>query len=293
MKIAVGFFDGVHLGHRAILDGVDAAVTFKRHPLELLAPERAPRLLMSAPDRIAAIRAAGVREVAALDFTPEFAAMEPERFAEYLRGAPGRFKAAGGVRDDGTLTLRCGGNWRFGRGGRGDAALLGRLGFNVEVVPFRTVEGERISSTRIRSAIAAGDIALANAMLGRPWTMRGVVFAGKGLGGSLGCPTVNIKTGADGEAARLAEPPRGVYAVEAGGVRGVANFGTAPTMGDAAWREPVMEVHFLGPVPSEAKSGGELTVSILRFLRPECRFESISALKAQISADCAAAFSAD
>ena len=275
--LAVGFFDGVHLGHQAILGRAAAALTFSSHPLELLAPERAPRLLMGLDDRIAAIRACGVGRVVVMDFTRELAAMPAEAFADAL---PEEGKSGG---------VLCGDNWRFGAGGRGDAAFLRARGVAVEVVPYASWRGERISSTRVRAALEAGGMGDAAAMLGRPWSARGEVFAGKGLGSRIGFPTVNVRLA--GLQLRLR---RGVYAVEACGRRGVANYGVAPTMGEGAWPEPVLEVHFpgCGPAPSPA-AGESLSVAFLRFLRPEMRFRSVDELRRRIAADCEALASQD
>lgn len=270
--VAAGFFDGVHLGHRSILAGADCALTFRNHPLEVLRPELAPPLLMSYEEREEAIRACGVGEVVALDFSAELAATPAEDFAgKWLSGAD---------------AVRCGGNWRFGAGGRGDANLLRAMGLRVEVAPYSMFGGGRISSTRIREAIAEGDMALAAGMLGRPWAVTGAAFPGKGLGRALGFPTLNIRPDA-----ALQRPPRGVYEVEMFSRRAVANWGVAPTMGGDAWREDVLEVHFDDAPPPEAPAlGGRTKVSILRFIRPERRFDSVDELKAAMAADCAAVF---
>ena len=270
-SVAVGFFDGLHLGHRAILRGADAALTFRQHPLTVLAPERAPRLLMSAEDRIAAIGAC-VGEVRALDFTRELADLPAEGFIGILRET-----AAGAP-----LKVRCGANWRFGKGGEGDAAFLRERGIAVEVVDYATYGGEPVSSSRIRRCLESGDVEAANAMLGRAFEVTGTAFAGKGRGAGMGFPTINI---------RLSRPVSlrlGVYAVEMAGRRGVANFGHAPTMGDAAWREPVFEVHLLEGIPDGAAPVAG-PVRILRFIRDERTFDSVDGLTRQIAADCAAA----
>lgn len=266
MKTAVGFFDGVHVGHQAILRGADAALTFRNHPLSVLRPESAPALLMSFEERAAAIRACGVSEVVALDFTRELAGLSPREFVERVwRGrAP---------------TVRCGANWRFGRGGSGTPDLLRAMGVDVEVVPYAEYGGAPVSSTRVRQALAAGRMEDAAAMLGRAWEVRGVVRSGKGLGRGLGFPTVNVVPAAGG--VRL---PLGVYAVEVGGLPGAANYGVAPTMGERSWGEPVAEVHFLDGAPG-LRPGDEAAVRFLRFVREERRFADADELRGQIARD--------
>ena len=274
MTVAVGFFDGVHLGHRAILSGADVALTFRNHPLSVVAPERAPRLLMDFDARVAAIRACGADEVRAFDFTPEFARLEPDEFLRIAGISPG-------------TTVRCGANWRFGRGGAGDAEYLRARGIDVVVAPYVFHGGERVSSTRIRAALERGEIEDANAMLGRPFAASGVPFSGKGEGARLGCPTLNLRL--DSLEIRL---PRGAYAAEIGGSRAAVNWGVAPTFGERAWEKPVLEAHFLGLPPDgvgKSRSGNAdsgITVEFLRFLRPEMKFSSFEELKAQIARDC-------
>ena len=274
--LAVGFFDGVHLGHRAILSRADAALTFRNHPLSVLAPEKAPRLIMKPEDRVAAIKACGVKDVMVLDFTRELAAMTADEFAcEYFLAANGR---------KGAQRIICGENWRFGKGGEGSAEFLRRKGIEVTVVSYAEYKGERISSSRIRAALERGEIEDANAMLGRRYQVSGTREAGKGLGRRIGYPTVNLRLSASASFLRL---PLGVYEVEVEGVRGIANYGLAPTMGEQSWREPTLEIHFLVPAPSSLIPDPSSPVSFLRFVRPEKKFASLADLKAQIAADCA------
>lgn len=277
MTVAIGFFDGVHLGHQAILAGADVALTFENHPLSFLAPERAPRLIMSWTEKAQTIRDLGVH-VTAIDFDADVAGWSPERFLEMLKGYATDWSDELKIPAE-PLRIRCGANWRFGKGGAGDAALAQAHGIETTVVPYAEHKGGPISSTRIRKALEAGELEDAAAMLGRPFAVRGTAFAGKGLGRGLGYPTLNLNLDLN---LRL---PRGVYAVTAGGVRGVANFGLAPTMGERAWTEPVLEVHFLEPPPVEAPSAVELR----RYLRPERRFATLDELQAQIARDCAEA----
>lgn len=265
--IAIGFFDGVHLGHQRILAEARTAITFRNHPLAILAPERAPRLIMTFEERQAAIRACGIREVVALDFTADLAAMEPEEFAR-------RFLTES--------IIYCGANWRFGKGNRGNPALLDALGYATKVTPFATHCGERISSSRIRAAIEKANIDDANAMLGRPWRVSGRVVTGKGVGRQIGFPTLNLIL--DDLCLNL---PQGVYAVRADGVSAVANWGVAPTMRENAWPVNVLEVHFIDTPPLSSATACQ--VEFLRFIRPETKFPDIDALKAQIAADIAAA----
>ena len=270
--LAVGFFDGVHLGHQSILRGADAALTFRNHPLSVLAPDRAPALVMGFDERLAAIRACGVEDVVALDFTPELANMEP---SDFLRLVAERHPFS---------SVRCGANWRFGRGGIGGADWLRAHGVPVDVAPFAMHAGERISSSRIRECLGRGEIGEANAMMGRVLKVAGRTFRGKGLGRSLGFPTVN----ASSDSPALGLLPRGVYLVETGGVRALANYGVAPTAGDRAWAKPVLEVHFPdgGAPAADAAEDSPIEVSFLRFMRPERRFSSLDELRMQIAADC-------
>ena len=269
--LAVGFFDGVHLGHQAILKGASVALTFRNHPLSVLAPERAPRLIMTCEERVAAIKACGVGEVTVLDFTPELANMPAGEFANSF------LKRSG----DCFPVLRCGANWRFGKGGLGDAAFLRSRGYDVEVVPYAEYRGEPVSSSRIRQCLESGAIGDANTMMGRKFQVQGSRFKGKGLGTAIGYPTVNLKL----ETLNL-KLPLGVYEIELDGVKGVANYGFAPTMGDEAWQVPVLEIHFLNSSPSDFVSKS-MTVDFVRFIRPERKFASIDELKRQIAADCA------
>jgi riboflavin kinase/FMN adenylyltransferase len=271
--VAVGFFDGVHLGHRRILEGADAALTFRNHPSSVLRPESAKTLLMPYSEKEEFIRACGVKNVIALDFTPELASMPPEKFIDFIASFS---------------KVRCGADWRFGKGAKGDAEFLRGRGFEVEVVPYAELDGERISSTRIRAALEKGDLNSVNWMLGRNWRLTGAIVRGKGVGRELGYPTVNLEI--------LNSPPElpaGVYEVDVFGIKAIANFGYAPTMGDAAWKEKILEIHFKGGRPSDLDDlagGSVLKVEFVRFIRPERTFATFEELKAQIATDCAMVF---
>ena len=267
MNLAVGFFDGVHLGHQRILAHADAALTFTNHPATVFAPDRAPRLLMTAEERLAAISALGVGRVVACDFTPALANQPARAFADSLRQ---EFPDLD--------TVFCGPNWTFGAGGAGTADTLRALGFSVTVVPFATWRGEPVSSTRIRVALGEGDVSAAAAMLGRPYAASGRIVPGKGAGRTIGFPTLNVMPA-------LGDLPlaRGVYAVDTPLGRGLANWGVAPTMGDRAWPSPVLEVHLL--IPPSAPPPTALRVAFMEFIRPERAFESIDDLREQIARD--------
>ena len=282
--LAVGFFDGVHLGHQAILKGADAALTFRNHPLTVLAPEKAPRLIMSCEERVATIRACGVENVEVLDFTPELAEMSAEKFAsEYFLTARGRKEAQ---------RIVCGENWRFGKGGEGSAEFLRGMGIEVTVAPYAEHKGERVSSSRIRACLERGEIEDANAMMGRRYQVSGFRFQGKGLGGKIGYPTVNLEISEReldelGESSRICLR-RGVYEVEVGGAKAIANYGIAPTMGDRAWSSPVLEIYILQSTPTPLiYTSNSTEVEFVRFIRPERKFDSLDDLRRQIAADCA------
>lgn len=271
MNLAVGFFDGVHRGHRRILAGADAALTFRTHPATVFAPQRAPKLLMTVDRRVEAIGSALRSHDAAcvrlLDFTSAFASIPAADFAEGLR------------RDYPELeTIFCGPDWTFGAGGKGNAAFLQARGFQVSVVPFVDVNGAPVSSTRVRRALAGGDLADVTACLGSPWRVEGVVASGKGLGRTLGVPTLNVRVPSE-----LVPPPYGAYAVQTVWGRAVANWGLAPTLGERAWREPTLEVHLLEQVPQETPAS--LSVEFLAYLRPERAFPTLTALQHQIAED--------
>ena len=231
---------------------------------------------MSVEERVAAIRACGVKDVTVLEFTQELAAMPAEEFlTRHLSSSVSRLPSF----------VRCGANWRFGAGGAGDAGFLRSRGIAVEVVPYAEFKGERISSSRIRRCLESGEIGDANAMMGRRFQVSGSRFCGKGLGKEFGYPTLNLKL----ETLNL-KLPLGVYEVEVGGRQAIANYGLAPTMGDMAWHRPVLEIHLLGGCSDSLNSFNscsELSVSFLRFIRPERKFDSVQDLQRQIAADCA------
>ena len=288
----IGNFDGVHLGHRAMLGRVREAAdrlalpavvtSFEPLPREHFDPEGAPPRLQGLRDRVASLRGAGVDRLLLLDFDAALAALSPDAFVErVLVGALG------------ARHLVVGDDFRFGRGRTGDfdslVAAGARAGFTVERAPTVTVElgGEgpvRVSSTRVRELLGGGDLDAAARLLGRPYRISGRVVHGEKVGRTLGFPTANVALG------RLKPAPRGVFAVratvaETGEVHdGVANLGVRPTVGGLRL---LLEVNALDGAP--ALYGRHLAVDFLARLRGERRFDSLEALREQIGRDAAAA----
>ena len=242
--LAAGFFDGVHLGHQRVLTGTVErarktgaqawALTFNRHPLAVLAPSKAPPLLTTKEERLERLEALGLDGVLMLTFTRKLALQSPEHFVRWLCGDPGQAFPNGKLSE-----VRCGANWRFGCRAAGTPELLTmygeEYGFRVTIVPYAYYQEREISSTRIRFAIQAGNLGDATEMLGRPYSVRGVVMKGRGIGASLGFATANIQPQAD------ILPPLGVYATgtQVGGryYNSISNFGVCPTVG--ANRDPI------------------------------------------------------
>lgn len=284
--VAIGVFDGVHLGHQALirramgeadrLGGSAVVLTFHPHPARVLRPDSAPHLLTSTPHKIRLIEELGCGFLLQIKFDAAFAAQPPEVFIEALASSAG------------SLRMVCvGHNWAFGKGRAGNVALLAALGekFGFETLEIEPVEidGELVSSTRIRKAVEAGDFHTARRFLGRDYTILGTVQPGAGRGRGIGFPTANLS------AHNERFPPNGVYAVRvlmnSRWFKGVANVGVRPTVGNALDR--VLEVHifdFSGDL-----YGYDLEVKFERFLRPEKKFSSIDELRDQIARDAALA----
>ncbi len=285
--LAIGVFDGVHLGHQAVLrralddarvaGGTAVAVTFDPHPVRVLRPEQAPRLLTSTPHKLRLIREFGLVHILLIPFDLTFAMTEPAAFIRALASA------AQPLRE-----ICVGFEWSFGKGRAGNLALLEQLGqelgFDEIGVPTVEVDGEIVSSTLIRRAVETGDLGRAARLLGREFTILGTVVEGDHLGRQLGFPTANLS------AHNEQFPPNGVYAVEARlGVqrlRGVVNIGVRPTIQNAGG-ERVFEVHLFDF--AEIIYGEDLEIAFRGFLRPEQKFPSLDALRAQIARDAAQA----
>ncbi|MEQ1858960.1 MAG: bifunctional riboflavin kinase/FAD synthetase [Chthoniobacteraceae bacterium] len=280
--LAIGVFDGVHPGHRAVISraladaraggGNAAVVTFDPHPAKILRPEKAPRLLTSTAHKLRIIRSLGAEHILALPFTREFAATEP---ADFIRA----IAAACELRE-----ICVGHEWAFGKDRAGNLALLdqlgGELGFDEVGVPAVEIDGEVVSSTALRAAIENGDLARAARLLGREYSILGTVQRGEQLGRKLGFPTANLA------AHNEQFPPNGVYAVDVliddARLRGVANIGVRPTIAHATG-ERLLEVHVLDF--AREIYGADLEVVFRRFIRAEQKFPSLDALRAQIAAD--------
>ncbi len=274
----LGNFDGLHRGHQALLalaadcareqDAVRTVVTFEPLPAEYFRGRRAPVRLMSLREKLSTLMAFGVERVLLLRFNRELAEMPAETFVDRVL-----------VDGLGARAVVIGDDYRFGHQRRGDAALLRRLGdtrgFVVRQLDTVRAEGQRSSSSAIRSALAAGDPGLAATMLGRPYTVSGRVTHGRGLGRDLGAATANFAL------RRRGVLRHGVYCVRAGGHPAVANFGVRPSVEEAGME--LLEVHILDG--EHTLYGKRIDVQILHFLRPEQRFDDLDALRAAIAAD--------
>jgi riboflavin kinase / FMN adenylyltransferase len=281
LHLALGVFDGVHLGHRAVItaavraaetdQGVAGVVTFDPHPIRVIAPQKAPSALLATLAHKAKIMGdLGVELFVPLTFDRDLAATPAEDFIDRLLAGPVR-------------SLAVGEDWRFGQNRGGDVEFLRQRarqdGFRLIAVPPVMLEGERISSTRIRQAIRDGNLEAAARMIGRPYSVSGPVVKGQELGRTLGFPTANVAT------AEAQIPPDGVWAVsarQADGpwLDGVANLGVRPTV-DGNSR--LLEVHLLDFAGD--LYGRDLEVEFREFLRPENRFNSLEELRLQIAKD--------
>jgi riboflavin kinase/FMN adenylyltransferase len=261
--VAIGSFDGVHAGHRSVIDTAVAAgprptvVTFHPHPREVLGNQVA--LLTTLERRLELLAEAGVEEALVVEFTSEVAALEPEQFVESYLDAIGAKVVAAGE------------DFRFGRGRSGDLATLGRLGLETRVAPH--VEG--VSSTRIRQLVGAGEVREAAAPLGRPVEIDGTVVTGESRGGTLGFPTANLRTEPN-----VLVPGYGIYAGRALDHGAAVSIGVNPHYGGAERKVEVFLLDFEGDL-----YGRRLVVELWERLRDEAAFESEEALVAQIARD--------
>jgi riboflavin kinase/FMN adenylyltransferase len=276
--LTIGNFDGVHRGHRALLERVSAkacelgvascVLTFEPHPREFFAPQAAPARLTRLRDKLSLIAAAGIERVHIARFDARFAALSAERFVDEV--------LVGGL---GVKWLLIGRDFRFGERRAGDYAVLqafgARRGFALEAMPDVVYDGVRVSSSAVRAALAAGDLRAAERLLGHPYTISGRVVHGAKLGRGLGFPTANIVL-------RRPPPLAGIFVVEVDGLgRGVASLGRRPTVNPVP--VPLLEVHLFD---WERELYGEhLRVRFVEKLRDEQKYDGLEALKAAIARD--------
>jgi riboflavin kinase/FMN adenylyltransferase len=281
--LAIGVFDGVHLGHQAVIrhavearqrwGGNSVVLTFHPHPVRVLRPNDAPRLLTSTQHKQQFIERLGVDAFLIQEFSQAFAKTEPDEFVRLLVQSSNQLK-----------TICVGEDWSFGANRSGKVSLLRALAesyqFQLQDIAPLAIDGQIVSSTRVREAVEQGEFTLAERLLGRPFTILGTVVKGNHLGRELGFPTANLR------AHNEQFPPNGVYAVTAS-VTGteygaVANIGFRPTIQERGG-ERLLEV-YLFDFDSEIY-GRDVEVRFLQYLRPEKKFSSLSDLQAQIRKD--------
>ncbi|MBV9392769.1 MAG: bifunctional riboflavin kinase/FAD synthetase [Verrucomicrobia bacterium] len=281
VNLAIGVFDGLHLGHQAVIGRAmnsrtrarTVVMTFDPHPVRVLRPEKAPRLLTSTQHKIMLIEQLGVDAILVQKFDIPFSRTPPELFIESLFDATNQLQE-----------ICVGEGWTFGANRSGSVELLGslaiKLGFELASVPSVEIGGKIVSSTLVRSAIERGDLDFAAKLLGRPFTILGTVAEGRQIGRSLGFPTANLR------AHNEQFPPDGVYAARAW-IRdeefgGVVNIGVRPTV-EVRAGERLLELHvfdFRTDIYGE-----DVQVEFLTYLRPERKFSGLSELKRQIARD--------
>jgi riboflavin kinase/FMN adenylyltransferase len=269
-SVAVGTFDGVHLGHRDVIAGAEAVLTFEPHPVAVIAPANTPRLLTPLAVKADIIASLGVQELIVVAFDERFAALSAQQFIDDVL-----------VERLGAKRVSVGENFRFGHSARGDASLLAADGrFEARIVPLREIDGEIVSSSHIRSLIASGEVARAARLLGAPFQLRGVVVGGDERGRKLGFPTANLVPDPT-----LVCPGHGVYACLANGRPAAVNVGVRPTF--TSGRGVLIEA-FLIDFDGDLY-GTELQLRFLEKLRGERRFDSVDALVAAMGDDVARA----
>jgi riboflavin kinase/FMN adenylyltransferase len=278
LALAIGNFDGVHLGHQALFKRLiataqsrhlqSAVMTFDPHPREFFTPQHAPTRLTSLREKLELFAAAGIAQVYVCHFNQRFAKLTAEDFLQdVLHNA---------LNVDSVLV---GEDFCFGAGRKGSVADIKTAGFNLESLQQVTQQGQRVSSTLVRQALAAGELDQAANLLGRAYSISGKVVHGAKRGRQLGFPTANVHM-------RHERPAlSGVYAVKLDGMQGVANLGLRPTF--AGLEKLSLEVHLLDF--SGDLYGCHVHVSFLKKLRDEMKFPNLEALKQQIAADCIAA----
>ena len=265
-KVAVGTFDGVHLGHREVIRGNDTVLTFDPHPLSVIAPQALPKLLDSPTIKRDLIAGLDVDELVSIPFDRDFASKSADQFIEEVL-----------IETLGATHVSVGENFRFGKGAKGDPDLLrSRNEFETRVVPLVEVENETVSSTHIRALVAAGDVERAARFLGAPFMLEGEVVGGDEVGRELGFPTANIVPQDD-----LAHPGHGIYAAWAHGHMAAVNVGVRPTF--KTGRGLLIEAYL---IDFDADLYGQtLRIAFVERLRGERRFENAEALVDQMHRD--------
>jgi len=264
--VAIGTFDGVHVGHRQVIDRADTVLTFEPHPLRVLHPEATPKLIMPFDIKRDVIEGLRVQELVVIPFDREFSTIPAEEFCSRIL-----------VETLGADKVSVGENFRFGAKAKGDPEMLAsRPEFEERVVPLVEIDGEIVSSSRIRSLVAAGEIDVANRCLGAPFLLEGPVVEGDGRGRTLGFPTANIVPHDD-----LVTPGHGVYAAFADGRPAAVNVGIRPTF--ETGRGLLVEAYLIdfdGDL-----YGKTLRIAFVAKLRGERRFPEVEDLVAQMHRD--------
>jgi len=265
-RVAVGVFDGVHLGHQQVISGSDTVLTFDPHPMSVIAPAAAPRLLTDIAAKAELVGEAGAQEMVVIPFDDAFAQQTAEDFISRVL-----------VEQLGATHVAVGRNFRFGHKAAGGADMLeADERFETTIHELVEVEGETVSSSHIRGLLAAGEVSHASVFLGRPFQVRGEVVHGDGRGRELGFPTANLVPDE-----RFVRPDQGVYAAVANGKAAAVNIGVRPQF--ETGRGVLIEAYlidFEGDL-----YGQELRIDFLQRLRGEKLFASVDALTEQIAAD--------
>jgi riboflavin kinase / FMN adenylyltransferase len=269
-RLAIGVFDGVHVGHQRVIEGADTVLTFDPHPLRILHPEAAPKLIMPFEIKRDVIEGLGVEELVVIPFDEGFAAIDPQHFVDDIL-----------ISRLGAEKVSVGENFRFGAKAKGDPAYLrSRVEFETRVVPLVEVDGETVSSSRIRGLVAAGEVDAARRCLGAPFMLEGRVVEGDRRGRDLGFPTANVVPDD-----RLVIPGHGVYAAFANGSQAAVNVGVRPTF--ETGRGLLVESYLIDRELD--LYGRTLRVAFVSRLRGERRFPSVEDLIAQMHRDVAEA----
>jgi riboflavin kinase / FMN adenylyltransferase len=265
-RVAIGTFDGVHRGHQAVIEGADTVLTFDPHPLQILHPAALPKLIMPFAVKRDVIDGLGVAELVVIPFDERFAAIEAEGFIEQVL-----------VRGLAATHVSVGENFRFGAKAKGDPGMLAeREEFETRIVPLVEVDGETVSSSRIRALVAAGEVDAAMRCLGAPFMFEGPVVSGDQRGRELGFPTANLVPDD-----RLVIPGHGVYAAFANGLPSAVNVGIRPTF--ETGRGVLIESYVIDH--DEDLYGKNLRVAFIERLRGEKRFASVEELISQMHLD--------